>query len=181
MLVLSMHSKRVINTISTVDLDIIQGTALFIDVKVTKQLQINPISVTHFTVVSDARGALRFKLKWGFAQRRLLTVDRSMELVCNILFQILLTSISSHRIHVPIHVIMERLCNNLTIIVNVDQPVSTSPEEPTFAATASTVLDDIENTSSPKGLKILAPIENDHSINIRDACAAYFNDLVCML
>lgn len=114
-------SKTVENTVTTDTFDIIQVTACYTNVIATKLIGLKPRSVTPVTVVSTARGLLRFEPDMAPVQRQHLLANCVMEVMANIPLHILLTNVSNQDVHVPKHMIMGQQCSNLTRIVTLNQ------------------------------------------------------------
>lgn len=103
--ILPARSVIVNNTVSTVNYDsvnydIIQVIVRDVNIRVSKQLWVEPRSVTTITVVATASGLLRFEPNIALVQRRLLPANKSTEIMLNIPFQIVLINFSIHRLDV---------------------------------------------------------------------------------
>lgn len=156
-------------------------TAHDTDVKHAKQIPLNRVSATPFTIFYTARRLLQFGPSALLVERQLLLANRIMEIMPSISFRTLSTSISSELVYVPKHTLRKRLCNNLTIIVDLNQVPPTSTENPSLAAAVNIIQSDNENTSSPKVVNIQVSNEWRSTINITDDYAAYCDDCIWML
>lgn len=81
------------NTISTDELDAVQVTAIIADIKVAKQRRLESRKATAVTVLPNARGLLRFEPSIALVHRQVLSDNRIMKAMTNILFQIILNAI----------------------------------------------------------------------------------------
>lgn len=120
------------------------------DVKIAKQVQPKQTSATPATVVSTARGLLRYEPNRALVQRQLLPANGIMEVMANIPYRILLTNVSSQHVHVPKHMKIGQLYKQLTTIVKLDQLFTTPMENTTLVAAVSIIQGPTENTSSSK-------------------------------
>lgn len=105
-------------TVTTNDLHISQVTAGDTDVKVAKRIRLEPRSVTPVTFVSTTRILLRLEQSMALVQRQMLQAKEIMEVMPIVAFRIVLTKISTQHVHVPKHMFVRQLCNNLKKIVD---------------------------------------------------------------
>lgn len=125
------------------------------DVKVTGKMRIKPRGVTPVRIVSAARGYLRFEPNLALVLLQPQPANGIMEVLPTKLFHMFLPKPSNGHLHVPKHMIVEQLCNNLTTIVDLVQLRSTSIEDASDTISVSIDQSDNENTSSTKGARTM--------------------------
>lgn len=130
------------------NLDFFQMKVRDADVKAARQLGLEPRSTTPGTIVSTARGLLQFEKKLASVQRQFLAANGITELITNTPFQILPTNISSQHVHVPKHIVMRQICNNLKTISDLNPLPPTLTEGQTSATAVSIVVSGNKNSPS---------------------------------
>lgn len=143
-----------------------QMTARDDDVNFAKEIRLKTKSATIATVVSTTRGLLEFEPSTALVLRQRLPAIGIIEVMPNIPFRILLTNVSDQHVHVPKHMIMVKLCTNLTTIIVLNQLSTTTTEDLTLARAVSIVQGDDENMSLPKRTKFQAPEQWRSYVNI---------------